>query len=232
MNASDYRAKARENLAGNWGLSILVALIAALLGGAVSGSTFSLDIDTETLSKLPPLLYNIVNSLLSVTAVLSLVQFFIGGAIKLGNCHYLLGQHDQTERELKDLFSELGRWGAGFVLNLLTTLFTILWTLLFIIPGIVAAYSYAMAPFILAEHPEMSAKEAIAASKEMMKGHRWELFCLDFSFIGWSLLCVLTLGIGYLFLNPYMSAARTAFYRNLCPLNGPEPEAYIPPVEF
>ena len=90
-----------------------------------------------------------------------------------------------------------------------------MWSLLFIIPGIVAAYSYAMAPYILAENPDMTVREAIAASKEMMRGSRWRLFCLGFSFIGWSMLCILTLGIGNLWLRPYREAAQAAFYRDL-----------------
>ena len=73
----------------------------------------------------------------------------------------------------------------------LTGLYIALWSLLFIIPGIIKSFSYAMAPYILAEHPEMTASEAITESRHMMDGNKWRLFCLDFSFIGWSLLCSL-----------------------------------------
>ncbi len=81
------------------------------------------------------------------------------------------------------------------------------------IPGIIKGYAYAMTPFIMAENPQMTAREAIKRSQELMDGHKWELFCLGFSFIGWNLLTVLTLGIGTFFLNPYMNAAYAAFYR-------------------
>ena len=81
-----------------------------------------------------------------------------------------------------------------------------------------------MTPFILAEHPEMTANEAISASKELMRGNRWRLFCLEFSFIGWQLLCLLTVGIGYLWLKPYESTARAVFYREISS-SGPAPEA-------
>ena len=107
---------------------------------------------------------------------------------------------------------------AGFILFLLEGLYIFLWTLLLIVPGIIASYRYAMAPFILAENPDMTPSEAIDASKEMMDGHKWELFCLDFSFFGWLLLNVLTLGLGSLVLNPYMNAARAAFYREVMPV--------------
>lgn len=235
MYASDYRLKARENLAGNWGLSILVAFVAALLGGAIGGGSFSIDIDAETISKLPPVLQSFLNGLLAVTSILGFVHFVIGGAVHLGNCHFVLKQYDHEEAEFNDLFSEFNRLKDGLVLNLLIGIFTFLWMLLLIVPGIMASYSYSMAHFIMAENPGMTAKEAIKASKELMYGHRWQLFCLDFSFIGWSLLCVLTLGIGSLFLDPYMAASRAAFYRNLCPKAvsvDPAPEAIDPPCEF
>lgn len=79
----------------------------------------------------------------------------------------------------------------------------------------IASYSYAMTEYILAENPEISANEAITMSKQMMDGNKWRLFCLDFSFIGWDILCGLTLGIGYLWLTPYKQAARAIFYREV-----------------
>ena len=72
-----------------------------------------------------------------------------------------------------------------------------------------------MTPFIMAEHPELTASEAIAASKKMMKDNKWALFCLDFSFIGWGILCALSLNIGHIWLNPYRNAAYAAFYRRV-----------------
>ena len=103
-----------------------------------------------------------------------------------------------------------------------------LWMLLFIIPGIVAAYRYAMTSFILAENPELTAGEAINCSKELMDGNKWRLFCLNFSFIGWIILCGFTLGIGYLWLTPYEQAANAAFYRDITrPLAGEEHAVYL-----
>lgn len=87
--------------------------------------------------------------------------------------------------------------------------------MLFVIPGIVAAYSYAMAPFIMLENPNCGARQALAESKEMMRGNRWRLFCLEISFVGWSILNLFTLGIGSLWLNPYVEVSRAAFYREI-----------------
>ena len=96
------------------------------------------------------------------------------------------------------------------------TIFVVLWSLLLVIPGIIASYSYAMAPYILYENPGMRPMAAIKASKELMRGNKWRLFCLQFSFIGWALLCALTAGIGNLWLHPYQETAQASFYRQIC----------------
>ncbi len=98
---------------------------------------------------------------------------------------------------------------------LLVYVYTILWTLLLIVPGIVKACSYAMTPFILREHPELSYNEAIEKSMAMMDGNKMKFFLLCLSFIGWALLCLLTLGIGYLFFVPYVYTSYVAFYEDL-----------------
>ena len=96
----------------------------------------------------------------------------------------------------------------------LRDLFVALWTLLFIIPGIVKMYAYSLVPYILAENPEMSGTEAIKLSNEMMKGHKWKAFVLDLSFLGWLLLSVLTLGlVGIFFANPYVYATDAELYK-------------------
>ena len=112
------------------------------------------------------------------------------------------------------LFSQFDRFGQGFLQAFLRGLYTFLWTLLFLIPGIVKSYAYAMTPFLMAEDPNLSAKEAIKLSQEKMRGHKGELFWLGLTFFGWSILAALTGGIGYIFLNPYMNAAYAAFYRD------------------
>lgn len=91
----------------------------------------------------------------------------------------------------------------------------ILWTLLLIIPGIIKAFCYAMTPYIMVEHPEYSAQEAIDASCDMMRGHLFDLFWLYLSFIGWAILSVLTCGIGFFWLIPYMATSQAAFYFDL-----------------
>ena len=101
-------------------------------------------------------------------------------------------------------------WGM-----ILSTIYIFLWTLLLIIPGIIKSYSYALTPYILVEHPEMSANEAIEESMRLMDGHKFDLFYLQLSFIGWAILSILSLGLGVFWLIPYQMTAQAAFYRDI-----------------
>lgn len=107
------------------------------------------------------------------------------------------------------------------IIYILTSIFTTLWSLLFIIPGIVKSYAYSQAYLIYkdrshaAPNEKISALDCITESKNLMKGHKWRLFVLDFSFIGWGLLAVLSFGIGFIWLLPYQNATKVAFYEDL-----------------
>lgn len=231
MKARDYRAIARQKLSGNWKQAVIVCLIAWFLGGLIvtSNANINIRISEDTRVAIPSIQSWLINSL-RIAAILTIVQFVIGGPVRQGLATYLLKQHDGEETRIGDLFCQFHRFGDGFCLKLLEGIFVFLWTLLLIIPGIIAAFSYAMAPFLMAENENMTASEALKASKELMLGHKWELFCLSFSFIGWNFLGALTLGIGSLFVTPYMNAAYAAFYREISGTNiRPVPE-YLPPV--
>lgn len=209
MDYGMLRKRARDNLSGMWPLAIAVAAVAALLGGI--GQNFIPDIEYTQ-----KLFYWEENLRLTwKTGVFSTLAFILGGTLELGYCQFLLKQHDQQGPEFNDLFSQFHRFGTGFAQQFLRGLYIVLWSLLLVIPGIMAAYSYAMTPFILTDHPEMTASEAIKRSKQMMDGHKGELFVLDLSFIGWNMLASACMNLGYLFLNPYRQAAQAAFYREL-----------------
>ncbi len=211
MLTKDIRRIAREHMKGSWGLSIGVAAIACLLGGLLVGTLFLPDEFTYR--------WNLsVSSATQIDikyGVLGLASIVLGGVLQLGYAVFLLRQHDGQDLKLEVLFSQFDRFGTGFAQAFLRSLYTLLWSLLFIIPGIVAAYRYAMTPFILAEHPELTASQAIARSKELMMGRKFDLFLLDLSFLGWVILAVLTMNLGHLFLNPYRNAAYAVFYRNI-----------------
>ncbi len=216
MDSKMLRQKARENLSGNWGLSIGVAAVAVLLGGLMVGTSFLPELNfSTTLTQTKELELFSGFRISFKNGALGMVGFILGGVIQLGYAKFLLNQHDKKEMQFGDLFSEFDRFGQGFAQHFLRSLYTFLWALLFIIPGIVKSYSYAMTPYLMAESPDLTASEAITLSKQMMDGHKGELFILDLTFIGWGILCILTLNLGHLALNPYHNAARTAFYREL-----------------
>lgn len=97
----------------------------------------------------------------------------------------------------------------------LSYVYTLLWSLLLVIPGIVKAISYSMVPFILSDNPEIGAARAVKLSMAMTQGHKWDIFVLYLSFIGWFFLCGLTFGIGYFFLAPYFFATLSELYADL-----------------
>ena len=109
----------------------------------------------------------------------------------------------------------------SLLLSLMMAIYTFLWSLLFAIPGIVKSYSYAMAPYILQDSPTLDWVDCLDESKKMMKGNKWQLFCLDCSFIGWYLLGALCFGIGVLWVYPYHYVAKANFYMALKAQNEP-----------
>ena len=218
MYASDFRRIARENLSGRWLISAAVCFIASLLGGLSSGG--SADISSEDLEALGslenvPWLLPLLNGVLIYALITAIVAFIIGGVIELGLNSYFLKQHDGQHHEFKDLFSQFSNWGGAFCLRLLTGIYLALWSLLFVIPGIIKTYSYAMAPFIMTEHPELDANECITRSRQMMDGHKFDLFVLQLSFLGWHLLGGITFGLAYIYVAPYIAATKAKFYESI-----------------
>lgn len=200
--AADFRGIARNALRGRWSVAVLTGFVASLIGAGIASAGGGSDSNSNNRvsrgelngffqSALWHQIKPVVITLLVLVIIWSIIQIIIGGAGKLGYAKFNLNLVDNKDAVFSDLFSQFDRLGAGFCMNFLTGLYIVLWTLLFIIPGIIKSFSYAMAPYILAEHPEMTASEAITESRHMMDGNKWRLFCLDFSFIGWSLLCSL-----------------------------------------
>lgn len=111
-----------------------------------------------------------------------------------------------------DLFSGFYNYGKVLWLYIITSFFTFLWSLLFYVPGVIKSYSYSLAPYILAENPNLTARQALNESKRITYGHKGDLFVLDLSFIGWKLLSSLTFGILNIWLAPYIEAAWANYY--------------------
>ena len=222
--AADFRRIAREALRGHWVIASLASFIASLIGASiVGGGSFSFSNSSTSSSEggttgevtsieeiLPVLIVVIiVASFFFLIAVA--IHLCVGGPAKLGYAKFNLALVDKKEARIGDLFSQFRRFSDGFLLNLLTGLYTFLWSLLFIIPGIIKSYSYAMTPYILYEDPELSANEAITKSRKLMDGNKGRLFCLLFSFIGWSLLASLPVVIVSLITSVAVLVGGTAF---------------------
>ena len=234
--AADFRREAREALRGKWVLAILAGVVAMLLGGTLSnGPQVNFSYSGGDLSAnlqyagqniyawgngiTPGLRAFFVGSaiyLVLAALVLAVFYFILGSVICVGYARFNLDLTGGEKPPFETLFTYFYNWKTLAVSSLLRSVYILLWSLLLIVPGIMATYSYAMTDYILAEHPALTASEAIAQSKAMMDGSRWRLFCLHLSFIGWDLLCALTLGLGNLALTPYKQAAEAAFYRDLC----------------
>jgi uncharacterized membrane protein len=159
----------------------------------------------------------IIASAIQATTIVGLILM---GPLTMGVIKVITKVYNGEKADLQDVFYTLNEtglrtFGKSVEANLLITLFTFLWSLLFVIPGIIKSYSYAMTFYIIDENPDIAVEEAIDESKRIMHGNKWRLFCLDLSYIGWIFLCILTFGILYLWITPKMELARYLFYKNL-----------------
>jgi len=142
-------------------------------------------------------------------------SLLLGGALTYGQNYASLSAADGNTVKVDNTFIGFKHFGSSLVLNILISIFTALWSLLLIVPGIIMSLAYSMSYFILIDNPELAPNEARKQSIKLMKGYKWKLFCLRFSYIGWYLLSILTLGILFFWVNPYRRTAEAEFYRNL-----------------
>lgn len=213
----EIRAAARQSLNGHWGWAILACLIAGAIGALISlpQSMSNASITAGNAFGLSPIAglgMMMIGS--SITCVLSI---FALGPVQAGVANAFNRFYSKAEyNTVSNLFS-LGFGGGRYWRNVLgmflRSLFIALWMLLFIVPGIIKAYAYALTPFILLDNPELGPNEARLRSIEMMRGYKGKLFGLELSFIGWFLLCILSLGVGFIWLLPYVNTSYAAFYR-------------------
>lgn len=233
----ELKERAKAAFKANYWRCVLVAFILALLIGGGAGSSVrkneTADLTTEQQKAMALLaeddnLGRLVEGMEKLSALpSSKIKISLGGLGLVGlllsilvfnplivGCYRFFLQNSRGGAELNELGAGFrGDWGNVVLVMFLKNLFLALWTLLFIIPGIVKAYAYRMVPYILKEHPELSGTQAITLSRRMMKGHKGDAFVLDLSFIGWMLLSALTFGILHLFyVGPYMQATDAELY--------------------
>ena len=223
-NSKELRKRAWESLKGKYWMAFAVFLVTGLIGsignafvsfgqqlGEVLGMVEPAELDsTMAIGAL------VLSGVVIFSAIIGgLYSIFVTDALTVGTCNYFI-KNTYSTPSFSDAFSGFKvKYGRNIGTLLLVGIKTVLWTLLFIIPGIIKSFEYAIIPYILADDPEISSKDAFKKAKQMMKGNKWRLFKLEFSFIGWFVLCVLTLGIGTFFLIPYINAANAEFYVEL-----------------
>lgn len=194
MDRKQLKAQAKEQIRGKIGVLIAVTLV---IGAITAVATF--------LAGLIPGVGMAVSLIVTPAFALSTIRIYLM-VVRGGN------------PEIKDSFSGFDDFFSAFKVTFLVGLYTFLWSLLFIIPGIIKSYSYSMSMFVLADNKGKSARECIAESKAMTEGHKMELFVLDLSFIGWYLLGSLTCGIAYLYVVPLLNATHANVYETIKPV--------------
>lgn len=230
---------AREKLKGAWGIALAVCLIAMLLGGIEGGINYnfaegtSLDFSMGSARSVTVPWYMIwALSIPTLLSIYNFAVFLIGGAVELGACTFFCRTALGERPPVSALFDRFEIFFKAFGLRLFMGLFIFLWALLLIVPGIIAAYRYAMAPYFMAEYPQMGIREAVNRSKEVMRERKGKLFLLQLSIMVWPLLIGIGLGIVDLIANmsafsivlagiaflaflPYLHTAEATFYLTL-----------------
>ena len=228
MEASEHRARAREALRGNWVTAVLVYFVAGLVIGGSDSSGFNFNfnlniegghVDFSMPQELEQFLTGTlgiaVPMILGIGLVLLVVRIALGGVLELGRATYSMNLIDGVQGEFADLFTGFYRFYDALIMNLVCFLAVFGGFLLFVVPGVMLSYAYAMAPYILAENPDISGVEALRLSRQMMKGHKWELFWLELTFIGWSILAAFVPLIGGAVVETYKGISKTSFYRDI-----------------
>jgi len=178
---------ARESLKGKWGLAIGTLIV-----------------------------YFLITVVLQIIPIIGpIAMLILTGPLSVGLAIFSLSISRNKEAKLEQIFKGFNNFGTAFVAYILMVVFIVLWALLLIIPGIIAAISYSMTFYILADDDKISPMDAIDKSKKMMDGYKLKYFYLGLRFFGWGLLCLLTFGIGFLWLIPYMQVSLAKFYDDI-----------------
>lgn len=231
MGYSELKYDARRALSGNWLIAIIAAIIAGLLGASVLNNATtsydysyedfeeSEDVENDITSMIPDEVLVFIGAVVTVFAIAGLIyaiiMFTIGSVVSIGYCRFNMDLIDGIRPSIGTLFSAFGQIKTAIAVRLLTGVLVGIGYIFLIVPGIILSYSYSMATFIMADNPYLTTTEVLRESRMLMKGNKLRLFCLHLSFIGYILLCILTLGIGFIWLTPYMNATYAAFYRQI-----------------
>lgn len=196
MDTAELKSRAKEQLRGKWAIAVGTVLVANII--------LEVDMGYKVASKL---------GIEGLSYSLDLIALLLGGVISVGLCRFLLDMATKRrEPRFDTLFSSFNIYLKTLGLNILITLAVLAGTLLFIVPGIIVSLMFSQAFYILSEDPSKSITQCINESVNLMSGHKWELFYLNLTFIGWWLLSLVTLGIAALWVAPYQKLTEANFY--------------------
>ena len=198
MSRTELKNWAKEKIKGHIGELLVAIIIASLVSSITIGASYNFD--SSNLQ---------INPGISVGIIFYFVQ--------VGFTYYMIRFIKDENRELKDLFKYSSDFGRIFLTGLLESIFTFLWTLLLIIPGIIKAIAYSLVTFILADekYKDLTYTQVLKKSEEMMQGHKMDYFMLQLSFIGWHILAVFTLGLLEIWILPYENTATYKFLNDV-----------------
>ena len=196
MDTAELKSRAKEQLKGKWAIAVGTVLVANII--------LEVDVGYKVASKL---------GIEGLSYSLDLIALLLGGVISVGLCRFLLDMATKRrEPRFDTLFSSFNIYLKTLGLNILITLAVLAGTLLFIVPGIIVSLMFSQAFYILSEDPSKSITQCINESVNLMSGHKWELFYLNLTFIGWWLLSLVTLGIAALWVAPYQKLTEANYY--------------------
>lgn len=205
MKASDYRRQGKESLEGEWGTAAWITVQFFVIHFIVNGLANL--IGTGNFFTAGNATVNILSEIMSIFILMPLT---VGLSIAFLN--------NARENHLKNkslyVFFTNGRYWGTVGLTFVESIFLGLWFLLFVIPGIIKSLSYSQAYYIWKDNPNISILDCITASRQAMNGNKWELFYVYFSFIGWYFLGMISIGIGFIWIIPYVTSTSVVFYED------------------
>ena len=229
----DFKNQALAALKGNWGKAVLLTLLLFLVASLASGPAAykSIQLQSYVMEQTgpysspasvvslmsDPTYLGLMKGVYGTSGLMSLLQIliFLPFTVGFANAMKLLLSGNTEVLDNAVTIGFKNKYGRNVLTMLWMQILVFLWSLLFVIPGLIKAVSYSMTPYILHDNPELSPTEAIHRSRMMMQGHKFDYFWLLLSFIGWGVLCVFTAGIGFFWLLPYMETSAAAFYEEV-----------------
>lgn len=243
-NRKEIKARGKAAFKANYWPCVIVALLLLLFfgSGAAASGRASIHLDAESVasqeqvmqeqeqavSELTEALESLtaqeraiatgtVVSVLGVFGIVGvLLKIFVFNPLQVGCYRFFRKNAVDPTTSVGVIGEGFGSFGHVFLTLFLRDLFVVLWTVLFVIPGVMKAYSYTMVPYIIKDNPRLTAGQVLARSRDMMRGNRMKLFVMDLSFFGWALLSAVTFGLVAIFwANPYYQCSKAALYLEL-----------------